>query len=134
MKSPSSVFDWSFLDEIGRWSLGIVAVAAVVGAVATRSWEFALSCLVAGAIDVALVHIAAERGGRAAETGDVDQAAMVIFLGGRLVYKILLLSAALVWPSLLSFWGVVVGVLSYDVTLVVVGSFLAVERTNLIRR
>jgi hypothetical protein len=134
MSSSVELFSWSFLDEVGRWSLGIVALAALVGAVVTRSWEFPTSCLLAGTIDFALVHFSAVRGGRSAERGEIDQGAMALFLGGRLGYKVLLLSAAFVWPRVLDFWGVVVGALSYDMTLLVVGSILAVNRTHMIGR
>jgi hypothetical protein len=134
MSPNGELFAWSFLDEIGRWSLGFVALAAVVGAVVTRSWEFPTSCLLAGGIDFALVHFSTERGGRSAEVGKIDSGAMVLFLGGRLAYKVVLLSAALLWPRVLDFWGVAVGALSYDMTLLVVGSILAVDRTHMIGR
>lgn len=128
------IFDWTFLDEVGRWALGVAVLASVVGTVVVRSWTFPLACMLTVAIDVALVHASAVRGGRLADDGEVDHPAVAVFFGGRLAYKALLMGAALLLPGLLDFWGVVTGALVFDTTLLVVGSILAVGRLNAVGR
>ena len=128
MTSPTDTFTWRFLDEVAYWALGMAAVAALMGAIVTRSWAFPVSCLVTAFIDVCIVHASAHRGGNRAEEGAVDGASMVLFVGGRLAFKVVLLSAALLWPSFVDFWGVVAGAVAYDLTLVTIGSALATSR------
>jgi hypothetical protein len=50
-------------------------------------------------------------------------------LAGRLVVKAGLLMAAIFVPQVLGFAGTVVGALTFDITLVVVGSITAASRT-----
>jgi hypothetical protein len=131
MSARSDVFTWTFLDEVAWWALGIACIASVAGAAVTHRWTFPLGCLLTVGLDLALVHLSARRGGHVAEIGGVDEGVVLgLFLGGRLALKAVLLVVALVWPWLLDFWGVAAGAVTYDITLAVVGSIVAVGRLN----
>jgi hypothetical protein len=122
-------FSWDFIDEIGWWSLGIGVVLAVVGGYLLGSSAFAVGCLVAVGTDVVLVRIATRRGRRALAEGSGDAVAPTLMLAGRLLVKTALLVVALFVPQDLAFAGTIVGVLTFDVTLALVGSVLAASRT-----
>ena len=121
-------FQWDFLGEVSRSALGIAAVAAIAGTLITRDAAFAVGCLVAIGIDVALVTVACHRGRSELQGGRVDAVAPSVMLVGRVVVKAGLLVLALLLPQILGFAGTVVGVLVFDVTLAFVGSALAILR------
>ncbi|MBI5231761.1 MAG: hypothetical protein HY876_06315 [Coriobacteriales bacterium] len=118
---------WHFLDEVAFWTLGISVIGMIV-AIGLGYLTFAVSwALVLGA-DVALVHFAARRGGRAAEAGTIDRGALFVFAGARFGVKAALLVLAAFVPNVLNFWGAVVGAVAYDLGLTIVGSALALRR------
>ena len=121
-------FEWGFLDEVSRWSLGVGIVAAGVGAYLTRDIAFAVGCLIAIGLDVGLVAIACRRARHELDTGHIDAIAPIIVLGGRFLVKAGLLTTALVLPRVLSFAGTAVGAVTFDITLAFVGSILAIAR------
>jgi hypothetical protein len=122
-------FSWDFLDEMTVWAVWIAAGVALVGGVMLQSVSFAVGCLVAAGIDVALVRVAAHRARREMAGGRIDAAAPTVMLAGRLVAKALLLTLALFVPYILGFAGTVAGALVFDLTLVIVGSVIAAART-----
>jgi hypothetical protein len=122
-------FSWDFIDEIGVWSLVIGVAIALVGGYLLRSAGFAVGCLVAVGVDVALVRVATRRGRRALSEGSVDAVAPTLMLAGRLLVKTALLVIALFVPQEFVFAGTIVGALTFDVTLALVGSVLAASRT-----
>jgi hypothetical protein len=121
-------FSWEFLNQMSIWSLGIAAVAAVGGALVTGRIAFAVSCLVAATIDVLLVRFAVRHAQRTLYFGNVDAMPALLMTAGRLLVKAGLLVLALAAPSIMSFPGTVVGVLTFDVTLSFVGSIVAAVR------
>ncbi len=122
-------FSWDFLDEMSVWALVIGTAIGLVGGYITGSVSFALGCLVALGVDIALVRTATHRARRELEAGRIDSVAPTIMLAVRLVVKALLLVAAIFVPQVLGFTGTVVGALTYDITLVIVGSIVAASRT-----
>jgi len=122
-------FSWDFLDEMTVWSLVIGCSIALIGGVLLNSTAFAVGCLVALGIDLALVRTATHRARRELAEGRVDAVAPTVMLAGRLVVKTGLLVAAIFMPQRLGFAGTVVGALTFDLTLVVVGSIVAASRT-----
>jgi hypothetical protein len=122
-------FSWEFLDEMSVWALGLGVAIAIVGGVLLESAAFAIGCLVALGVDVALVRVATHRARRELAEGRIDSVAPTVMLAGRLVVKAGLLVAAIFVPQMLGFTGTVVGVLVYDTTLIVVGSIVAASRT-----
>jgi hypothetical protein len=122
-------FSWDFIDEIGVWSLVIGTGIALIGGYLLGSPAFAIGCLVAVGLDVALVRIATRRGRSALAEGSVDAVAPTLMLAGRLLAKTALLVIALFVPQDLAFAGTIVGALIFDVTLAFVGSALAAART-----
>jgi hypothetical protein len=122
-------FSWDFLDEMTVWSLVIGASIAVVGGVLLGSVAFAAGCLLALGVDVALVRVSTHRARAELAEGRVDSVAPMVMLAGRLVAKALLLVLAIFVPQYLGFTGTVVGALTFDITLVVVGSITAASRT-----
>ena len=122
-------FSWDFIDEMSVWSLIIGVSIALIGGFLLKSVAFAVGCLVAVGVDVALVRIATRSGRRAFGEGRIDSVAPTVMLAGRLVVKAGLLVVALFVPQDLAFAGTVVGALTFDITLVVVGSIIAASRT-----
>jgi hypothetical protein len=121
-------FEWGFLDEISWWTLGIGVALAAGGAYLLRDLAFAIGCLVAVCVDVAIVMSASRRARNELEAGRIDAVAPIVMLAGRLVVKTGLLALALVLPRVLSFTGTVAGALTFDITLALVGSVIALSR------
>jgi uncharacterized membrane protein YdfJ with MMPL/SSD domain len=122
-------FSWDFLDEMTIWALVIGASIAVGGGVVLQSISFGVGCLFAVGVDVGLVRISTHRARRELEQGRIDSVAPTVMLAGRLVVKALLLVAALFVPQVLGFTGTVIGALTFDLTLAVVGSIAAASQT-----
>ncbi|NTU71873.1 MAG: hypothetical protein HGB10_08670 [Coriobacteriia bacterium] len=122
-------FSWGFLDEIAAWSLGLGGVIALGGGLLLKSVAFAVGCLIAVAVDVALVRLATGRARRELAAGRIDPVAPMIMLAGRLIVKAGILVTSLLIPMAHGFAGTVAGALVFDTTLVVVGSILAAYRT-----
>ena len=133
MAPRTDLFSWRLFDDVAWWAVGLAAAAAVVGGVVTHGWAFPLTCLAVCGVDVAIVHVAARRGGTALDDGELDTGAFILF-GGRLVFKALVLVAALLVPSVVSFWGAVVGAVAYDTMLAVAGSVISATRVATARR
>ncbi|HEY5541109.1 MAG TPA: hypothetical protein VIL41_06620 [Coriobacteriia bacterium] len=121
-------FEWSFLDEVARWSLGAAVLVSAVGVVVTRDAAFAIACVVAAGIDVALVTASVRRARRELDAGRIDPVAPIVMLAGRLLVKAGLLVLALVAREPAAFTGAVAGVLVFDVTLAFGGSAIAIGR------
>lgn len=130
MREPEDTvgFSWDFLDEMVRWTLSIAAIVAVVGLVVRRDPSFALGCLLGAIGDVAIVHAAVVSAKSALKERRFDGSSGALLLGGRVLFKGALLAIAVFLPNVLDFFGTVVGVLAYDVTLAVVGSIVALRR------
>lgn len=122
-------FSWEFLDEMTVWALVLGCVVAVGGGVVMGSVTFTAGCVIALGIDVALVRTATHRGQRELADGRVDSVAPMVMLAGRLIVKAGLLVLAILVPGALGFAGTVVGALTFDITLLVVGSIVAASRT-----
>jgi len=121
-------FEWSFLDEIGRWALGVGVVASAAGVAVTRDPAFAVACMAATAIDVLLVSLSVRRASHGLDSGHIDPVAPLVMLAGRLVVKAGLLLVAMLSHDTAAFWGAVVGVMVFDVTLAFGGSAIAISR------
>ena len=129
MKSGSVLgFSLRFLTEIAWWTMGVSVGAAVIGTIATRAPWFALGCLVASGVDVVLVRVASNRAEIELEQNHVDAAAPTIMLAGRILAKAVLLVTALFAVNTQAFAGAIVGALTFDITLAVVGSVIAAVR------
>jgi hypothetical protein len=122
-------FAWDFIDEIVWWALGIAGAAAAVAAIAFDDVAFALGCVVAASVDLVLVRVASGRARRGLARGEIDNAAPIIMVAGRLLAKAGLLLLSIAVPTVLGFAGTVVGVLVFDLTLALVGSIKAAART-----
>ena len=125
---PIQEFSWDFLAEISWWSLGMAAAISIVASLVTGQVTFGVACMLAASIDVAFIRAIASSARHEMEEGapGIGQSSMLFVI--RLVAKAGLLVLALVFPGLLGFAGMVVGVLCYDITLAVVGSIIAAAR------
>ena len=121
-------FEWSFLDEVARWALGVGVVASAAGVAVTRDPAFAVACMVATAIDVLLVSLSVRRASHGLDAGHIDPVAPLVMLAGRLVVKAGLLLVAMLSHDTAAFWGAVAGVMVFDVTLAFGGSVIAISR------
>ena len=127
MATRTDIFTWRFFDDIAWWAAGVAVLVAVSGGLMTHGWSFPLTCLAVAGVDIAIVHIAAKRGGGAVAAGTFDSGAIALF-AGRLVFKVVVLVGALMLSSVVSFWGAVAGALVYDTTLAFGGSVLSASR------
>jgi hypothetical protein len=125
---PTLDFSWGFLEEISWWSLGIAAVASVAATVITRHTDFALACMLAASIDFAFIRAIAGTARREIDEGELGATKSSMLFVVRLMVKAVLLGLAVLFPQVLSFVGMVVGVLAFDLSLAVVGSLLAGTR------
>ncbi|TLM78532.1 MAG: hypothetical protein FDZ70_03990 [Actinobacteria bacterium] len=116
-----SGLDWDFLDRMGAWTVRLAAIAALAGAIVTLDVRFAVSCMLGAAIDVLLLHWVAERGKSAIAEDRLGGGLIAAFLAERILVKAVLLVGATALPALSSFWGMVTGVVAFDVTLITVG-------------
>ena len=129
MATRTDLFTWRFFDEMAWWAMGASVLVALVGAFVTHGWSFPVTCLVVTAADVALVHLAARRGGAMLEAGTLDRGALLVF-GSRFVLKVVALAAALAFPTVIDFWGAVAGALVYDTVLAAAGSVVSAARVS----
>jgi hypothetical protein len=125
---PTLDFSWGFLEEISWWSLGIAAVVSVATTVITRHTDFALACMLAASIDFAFIRAIAGTARREIDEGELGATKSSMLFVVRLMVKAVLLGLAVLFPQVLSFVGMVVGVLAFDLSLAVVGSLLAGTR------
>jgi hypothetical protein len=124
-------FDTGFLRDVAAWSARVAMAAAVVGAVFTRDWRFPLSVGIGAAVDIGVLELAIRRGEAAAESGLARESLVASGLvASRLLIKGLLLVVSVLLPALLNVWGMIVGVLVFDVTVMTVGSVKAAVRVS----
>jgi hypothetical protein len=126
--NPPITFDLGFLDQIAKLTLALAAIGAVLSWTLGAGMAFAVALVIAVVVDVALVFMATHRARLGLEQGHVDPIASVLMFAGRLVVKAVILGLAFLSaiPSL--FWGAVVGVVLFDLTLAVGGSVIAIGR------
>lgn len=128
MDTPDASWPLRFVREVAGWSIAVAFAVAAGGAVVLRDWRFPLALAVGAAFDVGTVMLLLRRVGPpevdAARAGRL--AAKLI--APRLVIKALLLATAVLLPFALDKWGMLVGILVFDVTLMTVGSVIAASR------
>jgi len=125
---PAYDFTWAFLEEVSWWSLGIAAAISVAVWIATRQGAFALGCMLAASLDVAFVRAIATGARREIEEGRPDAGQSSMLFVARLMAKAGLLVLAVLLPQVLGFVGTIAGVLTFDLSLAVVGSLIAATR------
>jgi hypothetical protein len=108
--------------------MGIAAVVSVAATVITRHTDFALACMLAASIDFAFIRAIAGTARREIDAGELGATKSSMLFVVRLMVKAVLLGLAVLFPQVLSFVGMVVGVLAFDLSLAVVGSLLAGTR------
>jgi hypothetical protein len=121
-------FSWGFLEEISWWSFGIALALSIAATVVTRELTFAFGCMLAAVIDVAFIRAIAASAKREIADGRPAAGLSSVLFVARLIVKGLLLGLAMMVPQVFGFVGTVVGVLVFDLSLAVVGSFLAATR------
>lgn len=132
--ADSVLYSWEFLGELVNWSRMIAVGAALAGAVLTRDYRVPVSIALAAAVDIVTIQSIAARArkvvdqpGLAPEGLSLSTVAGNLFV--RLASKAVLLLAAVVFPSVFDFWGMVAGVLVVDTTILIVGTTTAAVRT-----
>ncbi len=125
---PTLDFSWSFLEEISWWSLGAAAAISVAATAITRHTDFALACMLAASIDFAFIRAIAGTARREIDEGELGATKSSMLFVTRLMVKAVLLGLAVLFPQVLSFVGMAVGVLAFDLSLALVGSLLAGTR------
>lgn len=130
------LYSWGFLNEVVKWSRLAAFGAAIVGAAVTRDFRVPLSIAIGAAVDIVTIQSITMRAERIApddappsEPTGLRVSDLVGHMTLRVAAKAALLAAAAVLPAVLSFWGMVVGVLVVDTTILFVGSIIAAVRT-----
>jgi hypothetical protein len=121
-------FSWSFLEEISWWSVGIAGLISAISLGVTGTPTFALGCMLAVAVDVAFIRSISIRARHEIAQGNAGAGETSWLFFGRLIAKAALLVLAALQPQVVGFWGTVVGVLVFDLTLALVGSVIAATR------
>jgi small-conductance mechanosensitive channel len=114
------------MEEIADWARWVALAAILIGTAVTRDYHFALSCGIGAAVDIRLMRLLAGRT-RAAEASGQPRGVAEAF-GVRLLLKGVLLLAAFLLPSVLDLWGMLVGVVVVELTLMTVGAAVAAAR------
>jgi hypothetical protein len=125
-------YSLEFLRELVSWSRWVALATALFGGALTRDIGFALTCGIAAAIDIWMLEAIEGRSRHSLESGSSPgptYGTLAVLIGARLAVKSLLLVAAVMFPNLLSFWGMVAGVLVVDTTVLLVGGPVAALRT-----
>jgi hypothetical protein len=117
-----------FVREVARWSIAVAFVIAVGGAVVLRDWRFPLALTLGAAFDVGSVMALLQRVGPPALDAARAGKLAALLIAPRLVIKALLVAAAVLLPFALDKWGMLAGILVFDVTLMTVGSVIAASR------
>jgi hypothetical protein len=121
-------FEWGFLQTLARWSALAALAVGVVGAVLTRDVSFVVSFAEAAAIDVATLVAIVSAGHASLAGGSYESGRLPVLVGVRLAVKAVLLVLGAAVPAL-SFFGIVLGVLVVDTTVLVGGSIAAAVTT-----
>lgn len=131
MDGQAPVYSWEFIQEMAGYARYMAAGVALVGGALTQDIRFALTCAGAALVGIWLFERAAKRARTASERGTEAAAYRTIgnLVAGRVVVKAVLLVAATLLPTVLSFWGMVSGVLVMDTTVCLVGGVVASVRT-----
>lgn len=129
MNTP--VYSWEFMRELVSWSRYVALAVALGSGALMGDPRFAITCAAAAGLDIWLFSLFEDYGrsrlsGAAATVAYRRVAALV---GVRFAFKGVLLVLAIIFPRLLSFWGMVAGVLIVDTTVLVVGAVVASVRT-----
>jgi hypothetical protein len=126
---PADVYSVAFLRDMARWAAWLAFAAAALGAAFTRDWRFPLAVAVGAGADIGLLMPMVHRG-ESSEADDPAGAsrAVGLLVAVRLVAKMVLLTASILLPNLLNVWGMLVGVLAVDTTIMTVGSAKAAVR------
>lgn len=125
-----SRFDLSFLTQVARVALVVAVLAAAIGYAIGGDAGFGIACIVVAAADISLVFAAVWRAQRALDAELADPVPSVLMVAGRLVVKGGLLVIAALLHRDAVFWGAVTGAVSFEVTLAVAGSVMAVSRVR----
>lgn len=127
---PAEMWSLQFVHEVGLWSLWLAPFVALGGSLVTGSYRFAIAFAVGAAFDIGTLLLIVHFASADAMSTPADAARKAgPLIGVRLAVKALLLAAAVALPALLDLWGMFVGVLMVDLTLMSVGSVKAVSQT-----
>ncbi|MDH4140575.1 MAG: hypothetical protein OEV43_08400 [Coriobacteriia bacterium] len=117
-----------FLGDVSRWSFWVAPVLAVVGTAITRDARWGVACLIGAAYDVLTMRYAAGLAPSEENAHALDHRFIMVMLG-RMVGKAVLIVAAVALPGILHTWGMAVGVLTVEITMMTVGVAVTAVRT-----
>lgn len=120
------LFGAAVLDRVEHWSFWIALASATGGSLLLGSVRFGVSLLLGAAFDVTMLHLMR---GRIPEEGAMAvDAGFGLLMFGRLVGKVVLVVLAFALPDVLHLWGMAIGVLVVEMTLMTVGAFTAARK------
>lgn len=132
MDRERPVYSWEFIREMAGYAKFVAVGVTLIGGALTRDVRFALTCAGASVIDIWLFDRAGKRTQTDSERqtgGAVTYGIVAGLVAGRVALKAVLLAVATMLPKVLSFWGMVSGVLVMDTTVLLVGGTVASFRT-----
>jgi len=127
MRSAAVPAGAQFLGDVSRWSFWVAPVLAAVGMIITRDARWGAACLIGAAYDVLTMRFAAAHA-PSGETANTLDNKFVTTMLGRMVGKAVLVVIAVALPGLLNPWGMAVGVLTVEITMMTVGAIVAAFR------
>lgn len=120
MLERDELLSGSFLNAVVRHSRYVGLALALVGTLVTRDWRFVLALAIGSTVDIASLTWMVDHGEFAGVRKDLSKAVLAM-TGFRLVVKsVLITAAALIGPQT-AVWGMILGVLVVEITLMTVG-------------
>lgn len=120
------VFSAELLDRVEHWSFWIALASAAGGGLRVADVRFSVSLLLGASFDITMLHLMRKR--MPDEGSPAVDAGFGMLLFGRLVGKVVLVVLAFALPAVLHLWGMAVGVLVVEITLMTVGAVTAARR------
>ncbi len=123
MLDENEIYSWQFLNEMVGWAKYFAVAVALGGFYLTRDYRFLVAFAVGASFDIlTLIGIIAK--GKKLLAADLKKGGgmVVSMIALRLGVKAVLLAMAASVPQAFNLWGMVLGVLTVDTTILAVGS------------
>lgn len=129
MFDRDDVLSGSFLQSVVRHSKYVGLALAIGGALLTHDWRFVLALAIGSTVDIASLAWIAQRAELAAVGTDLAKAVVGVTVF-RLIVKSLLVAGAALLGSGAIVWGMILGVLVVEITLMTVGLVESIRGTK----
>lgn len=127
MLDETKVYSWQFLSEMVGWAKYVALAVAIAGFLVTRNYKFLISFVIASSFDILTLFGIVEKG-KELLADDFEKGGSTVFVlvASRLGAKALLLAIAAFIPQTFDLWGMILGVLVVDTTILGIGTIKSV--------